>query len=126
MVLQLLAMEPIPAEEVRPVIQLVHSIPSVFSTKGTPDDLNFILSHLKQAVCHRGVTAGTRWLIAELLVPLSRFKAGLIDVKQLQRCVTEASLKVVRPDVTQSIQKVLLIAVSKQEKIHPNDVAKYT
>ena len=71
-------------EEKALVIKLIVSLPSVFAVQGTPDDLNFILSHLKQAVCYRGISTKTQKLLVALLVPLSSFKAGFMDVKELK------------------------------------------
>ena len=99
-------MDSTPAEEVALVLQLIRSIPHVFKTKGTPDDLNFILSHLKQAVCHRGVSTNTQCMVVDLLAPFSKFKAGLMDVEDLFAIVREASLKIARPSVAPYIQKV--------------------
>lgn len=104
-------MDSTPAEEVALVLQLIRSIPHVFKSNGTPDDLNFILSHLKQAVCHRGVSTSSQSVLVELLAPMSKFKAGLMDVKDLFLVVQEASLKIARPNVAPCIQKVLVCCV---------------
>lgn len=80
-------------EEKTLVIKLIVSLPSVFAVQGTPDDLNFILSHLKQAVCHRGISTSTQKLLVTLLVPLSSFKAGFMDAKELQAIMRKAVSK---------------------------------
>jgi hypothetical protein len=77
-------------EEVQLVLALVQSIPHVFSRRGTPDDLNFILSNLKQAICLRGISVSSQRLFVDLLAPLGGFKVGLLDVKQLQLAVDRA------------------------------------
>lgn len=80
-------------EEKALVIKLMVSLPAVFAVQGTPDDLNFILSHLKQAVCHRGISTGTQQLLVALLAPLSSFKAGFMDVNELQAIMRRAISK---------------------------------
>ena len=69
------------------VSTLLVSIPAVFEQEGTPRDMDYILSYLKKAVCHRGITTSTQKLIVHLLVPLSRFKGGLIDHEELKKKV---------------------------------------
>lgn len=81
-------------EGVAMVIQVVLSIPHVFKNRGTPDDLNFILAYLKQAVCHRSTSTSTRQLVLSLLPPLGSFKAGYIDDRHLQMLVGKACLKI--------------------------------
>lgn len=81
-------------EEAALVLKITESIPHVFKTRGTPDDLDFILSHLKQAVCHRGVSPSTQKLIVSQLIPLGRFKAGYMDIKELQAQMQEAGLMI--------------------------------
>lgn len=93
-------------EEVALVLKLALSVPQVFQDQGTPDDLDFILSHLKQAVCHRGVSDSLQSIIIELLGPLSKFKAGMINGGELVEAVKEASLKVVGSKPTAQLQKV--------------------
>ncbi len=72
-------------EEIELVHLLIFSIPHVFKHSGTPDDLNFILSHMKQAVLHRGVSVSTQRLLVSLLAPLGSFKTGCMDAKELQQ-----------------------------------------
>lgn len=80
----------VPLEEAQLVLRTVQSIPYVFSSFGTPRDLDFILSHLKQAVCLRGISTASQKLFVDLLAPLGGFKAGLLDVGQLQLTVDSA------------------------------------
>lgn len=69
------------------VSTLLVSIPAVFEHEGTPGDMDFILSYLKLAVCHRGITTHAQKLLVHLLVPLSSFKGGLIDHEELEEQV---------------------------------------
>lgn len=86
-------------KEAELLLRTVFSIPRVFETRGTPDDLNLILSHLKQAVCHRGISVAGQRLLINLLAPLGSFKAGLIDTKQLQARVYDYSAEVATCEV---------------------------
>ena len=95
----------IPKEEATLVVQLMISIPQVFKQKGTPDDLNFILSHIKQAVCHRGITTCCQKLLVSLVTPLGRFKAGFMDVAELGLLIRE-TLKQYQPNFISKIKEV--------------------
>lgn len=79
-------------EEAQLVLGMAQSIPYVFASRGTPDDLDFILSYLKHAVCLRGISTSSQKLFVDLLAPLGGFKAGFLDVGHLQMAVDEASL----------------------------------
>lgn len=100
-------MEPSP-QEASLVWKLVNSIPAVFASLGSPDDLNFILSCLKQAVCLRGISTSSQQLFVELLAPLSSFKAGLTDVLQLRVAVDGVGLKIAYPQpVCRKVRSVM-------------------
>ena len=79
-------------EEAQLVLRTVQSIPYAFSSCGSPRDLDFIISYLKQAVCLRGISTASQKLFVDLLAPLGGFKAGLLDVGQLQQAVDRACL----------------------------------
>ena len=71
------------SEEDALVCQVLVSIPLVFQHRGTPDDLNFILSCTKMVVISRGASQSAQKLIVDVLAPLGRFKCGLMDIKDL-------------------------------------------
>ncbi len=94
-------------KDVELLAMLLHSLPPIFRNKGTPNDLNFILSHLKQAVVYRGVSSDVQKLLIDLLVPFSKFKAGFIGVRELNTTFQEATSAILRP--TRPVKKVLLV-----------------
>lgn len=89
--------EEVSREEALLLRKLVNSFPSVFARQGTPDDVNFILSYLKQAVCLRGISTSSQQLVVELLAPLSSFKAGFMDMRQLREAVDRVSASYPQP-----------------------------
>ena len=81
-------------EEAALFLKFIHSIPYVFRDQGNPDDLNFMLSHLKKAVCLRGVSSNVQSVVVELLAPISMFKAGHMHVRELERIVEQECCKI--------------------------------
>lgn len=101
-------MNVIPVKELGLISTLVVSLPAVFERQGNPNDMNFILSHLKQAVCHRGITSSAQNLLVHLLIPLSRFKGGLMDLEELERKVVQeipSSLNIQLQAATQKVRR---------------------
>lgn len=77
-------MDVLPEKETTYICTLLDSIPAVFERRCSINDMDFILSCLKQTICHRGVSEGTQKLLIHILIPLSSFKVGLMGAQELK------------------------------------------
>ncbi len=77
-------MEELPEKELTYLTALLDSIPAVFERRCSINDMDFILSCLKQTICHRGVSKNAQRLLIHTLVPLSSFKVGLMGSQELK------------------------------------------
>ena len=80
-------MDVLPEKESAYVTTLLNSVPAVFEQRCSINDMDFILSCLKQTICHRGVSKNTQNLLLHTLIPLSSFKVGLMGSQELKENV---------------------------------------
>ena len=73
-------------EDVR-VQVLLHSIPCVFRRAGTPDDMEFILGCIRNAICERAVSKELQRLLLEAIGPLCKFSVGAFSVEELRSSI---------------------------------------
>ena len=73
-------------EDIR-VQVLLHSIPCVFRRAGTPDDMEFILGCIRNAICERTVSKELQRLLLEAIGPLCKFSVGAFSVEELRSSI---------------------------------------
>lgn len=69
-------------EDIR-VHVLLHSIPCVFRRAGTPDDMDYILDCIRNAICERTVSNELQCLLLEAIGPLCKFSVGALSIEEL-------------------------------------------